>query len=187
MATDTDICNRALALAIARYTLTGTPPAFDSSAAAIACGLLYTPAWQMCIRQENPEFSRRGVTLTLVSGPAPYPYSFVYLYPADCLKVRSLVPVTWDQNNPTPIRWTVSTTNISGVPTEIIFADVPSAGLTYSSSNVTVAEWDAIFQEAVVRFLASQLTLALAGRPDLSRTLLGQAGNILQSSEDRDS
>ena len=45
------------------------------------------------------------------------------------------------------------------------------------------AVWDPGFQETLLSvFLASQLALTLSGRPDLA-ALLGQAGQILQSSE----
>lgn len=184
--TDTDICNRALAEAIARYTLTGTPPGFDASAAAVACGLLYQPAWQMLLREQDTEFSRFRVNLT-PDGVPPYPWSNAYLYPADCLRIRSVTPATWDANDPQPVTWSEQNQLIAGTPTRIILTNVPSAVLIYTTSNAPPAIWDSNFQEAVVRFLASQLALAVAGRPDLSRTLLGQSGAILQGGGDKDS
>lgn len=186
MTTATDVCNRALAEAIAQYTLSGTNPAFDASAAAKACGLLYDPAWQMLLREQDTEFSRFTGTL-VAGGIATYPWSNAYLYPSDCLKIRTVVPATWDPNDPQAIRWSEQNQIISTVPTRIILTNVPSAKLVYTTSNVTPDVWDFSFQEAVVRFLASQLALAVAGRPDLSRALLGQSGGILQSGEAKDS
>lgn len=184
--TDTTICNRALAECVGRYTLTGTAPNFDSSAAAQACALLYQPAWQMMLRQQDTEFSRRTVSLTAAGTPT-YPWSNAYQYPDDCLKIRSVVPATWDPNDPQPVRWSEQDQVIATVPTRIILTNVPNAELVYTTSSVTPAIWDTNFEEAVVRFLASQLALAIAGRPDLSRTLLGQAGSILQSGDLKDS
>ena len=186
MPTDTDICNRALAECVARYTLTGALPNFDQSTAAKACALLYTPAWQMLLREQDTEFSRQ--TANLAAGGAPtYPWSNAYLYPADCLKIRSVVPASWDPNDPQAVRWSEQNQSIASTPTRIIFTNQPAAVLVYTTSNITPAVWDPGFQESVVRFLASQLALTLSGRPDLAKALLGQAGQILQSSEAKDS
>lgn len=184
--TDLSICNRAIEECIGRYTMTGTAPNFDNSTAAQACALLYQPAWQMLLREQDTEFSRLTATLA-PGGAATYPWSNAYLYPSDCLKIRSVVPATWDANDPQQVRWSEQSQIISSTATRIILTDVPSAVLVYTTSNLTPAVWDSNFEEAVVRFLASQLALGLAGRPDLSRTLLGQSGSILQAGEARDS
>ena len=186
MPTDTDICNRALAECVARYTLTGTLPNFDQSTAAKACALLYTPVWQMLLRDQDTEFSRQTANLA-TAGAATYPWSNAYAYPLDCLKIRSVVPATWNQNDPQAIRWSEQNQSISSTPTRIILTNVPAAVLVYTTSNLTPDVWDSTFQEAVVRFLASQLALTLSGRPDLAKGLLGQAGQIIQSGEARDS
>ncbi len=185
-ATDLSICNRAIAECIGRYTMTGTLPNFDQSAAAQACALLYVPAWQMLLREQDTEFSR--VANFLVPGGAPdFPWSYSYFYPVDCLKIRSVVPANWNLNDPQAIRWSEQIQDISSASTRVIFTNVPNAVLVYTTLAVTPAIWDSNFEESVVRLLASELALALAGRPDLSRTLLGQAGNILQSGEGKDS
>ncbi len=186
MTTATEICNRAIAECIGQYTLSGTNPAFDASTAAKACGLLYDPAWQMLLRDQDTEFSRLTANLT-PGGTPTYPWSNAYLYPPDCLKIRSVAPAAWTASDPQPIRWSEQNQIILTVPTRIILTNIPAAVLIYTTSNVTPDVWDFSFQEAVVRFLASQLALAIAGRPDLSRTLLGQAGSILQSGEAKDS
>ncbi len=185
-ATDLSICNRAVAECVGRYTMTGTLPNFDQSTAAQACGLLYPPAVEMLLREQDTEFSRQTIALT-PGGVPTYPWTNAYLYPLDCMKIRTVEPATWDANDPQAVRWSEQNQIIASTPTRIILANTPVARLVYTTSNVTPAVWDSNFEESVVRFLASQLALTLSGRPDLARTLLGQAGNILQSGEGKDS
>ena len=97
------------------------------------------------------------------------------------------MPATWNQNDPQAIRWSEQNQSISSTPTRIILTNIPAAELVYTTSNLTPDVWDPTFQEAVVRFLASQLALTLSCRPDLAKGLLGQAGQIIQSGEARDS
>lgn len=185
MTTPADIVNRALAQIAARYTVTGSLPTFDGSAAGLAAGILYTPAWKMLLREQDAEFSRLTVTLTVTT--TIYPWSNAYLYPSDCLKIRSVVPTVWDQNDPAAVRWSEQDAVIATVPTRIILTNIAAAKLVYTTSNVTEDMWDFSFQEAMVRLLGSELAMALAGRPDLSRVMLGQAGSVLQSGEAKDS
>ena len=58
---------------------------------------------------------------------------------------------------------------------------------TTSYPNVTEAQWDPLFAEAVVRTLASELSMAIAGRPDFSKVILGQAGQIVAGGAGKDS
>lgn len=184
--TSTSICNRAIAQAVGQYTLTGFPPDFDNSTAANACNLLYAPCWQMLLRDQDTEFSRLTAALTAGGTPSNQ-WSNAYLYPLDCLKIRTVQPATWISYDPQPVRWSEQNQIIATVATRVILCNVQNAKLVYTTSNITEAVWDFSFQEAVVRLLASELSLAIAGRPDLSRVLLGQAGNILQSGEAKDS
>lgn len=187
MTTAASIVNQALAQIGARDSITGTNPDFDGSPAGVAAGILYTPAINLLLRQEDYEFSRQQVPLISASISPNYPWSYAYLYPSDCVKIRSVVPVSWDKNNPQPIRLSVETAIISSVETKIILTDVPSAILCYTSSNVTENEFDSIFQETLVRYLASELAMALAGRPDFSEHKLMESGNLVQIGAGRDS
>ena len=187
MTTSADIVNRALAQIAAEYTVTGTPPTFDGSAAGLAAGTLYNPAWQMLLRQQDAEFARRTVPLTLTGNVPLFPWQFEYLYPNDCLKVRSIQPRQWDPNDPQAIRWWVSDDPVAGEATRVILCNVEAALLTYSTSNVTENQWDVLFQESMARYLASELSMPVAGRPDFSRVKLAESGQILESADAKDS
>lgn len=118
MTAPADVVNRALAQIAGQYTVSGTLPTFNGTPAGIAAGLLYNPCWQMLLRDQDTEFSR--VTAALVAGGvATYPWSNAYLYPSDCLKIRSVVPATWPANDPQPVRWSEQdqvVTSGAGVP-----------------------------------------------------------------------
>jgi len=96
-------------------------------------------------------------------------------------------PTTWNLNDPQPVRWTVEELAIAGAPTRVIACNVAGAVLTYTTYNVTEAEFDAVFQETLVRLLASELAMSLGGRPDFSAKMLEQAGALVQQGPGRDS
>ena len=185
-ATAATIVNQALQQIAAQATVSGVNPAFDGSAAGNAAGILYQPAVQLLLRQTDYEFSRMDAALAL-SPVIPYPWSYAYLYPSDCLKIRSVKPATWDLNDPPPVRWTEMEASVGGIPTRIIGCNIIGAVLTYTTANVSEGEFDSIFQETLVRLLASELVMALSGRPDFSGKLLEQSGGLVGQGPGRDS
>jgi hypothetical protein len=185
--TAASVVNQALQEIAGQATVTGTNPAFDGSPAGNAASILYTPCVNLLLREQDWEFARTTAPL-VTSGIAPtYPWTFGYLYPADCMRIRSVVPATWDANDPQPVRWSEGEQTIGGVATRVIFCDVATASLTYSTNTVTESEWDAMFQEAMVRLLASELAMAIGGRPDFSKVKLQEAGQIMAAGAGRDS
>ena len=185
--TPASIVNQSLTQIAGQFTVTGTLPNFDGSAAGIAAGILYAPTVALLLRQEDYEFSRNDVTLMAANVTPPYPWSYVYLYPTDCLRIRQVKPATWNANDPQAVRWTEMEVMISGTQTRVIACNVSGAVLTYTTNNVTENEWDGIFQETFVRTLASELAISLAGRPDFSEKMLGIAGSLVQVGAGRDS
>lgn len=186
--TPADIVNRALQQIAAQATITGAPPTFDGTPTGIAAGLLYEPMVQMLLRSQDWEFARRAsVPLALDGNTAAAPWAFEYAYPADCMRLRSVAPASFNANDPAPVRWEVGTNTIAGVQSTVILTNQAAAVATYTSSNVTENDWDPMFAEAVVRALASELAMAVGGRPDISREKLGESGQIAQSDQGRDS
>jgi hypothetical protein len=186
--TSNDVANRALAQIGNQLSVSGQWPSFTGSgSAAGACNTLYQSVWWMLLREQDYEFARAVAALT-VTGQTPIaPWNFAYLYPSDCLKVRQVTPESQSANDPQPVYWTVETQVLSGVPTRTIQCSEQNAQLVYTTSAVTESEWDSSFTEVVVRTLASELAIALGGRPDLSRAKLGEAGSIMESSRGKDS
>jgi hypothetical protein len=184
--TPATLVNRALQEIAAQASVSGEPPEFDGSAAGLAAGILYPPAITLLLRQEDYEFARNDTALQ-AAPLVPYPWTYAYLYPTDCAKIRSIKPPQWTQNDPQPIRWTEMDQMIGGVLTRIIGCNIANAVLTYSTLDVEEAQFDPVFEETLVRYLASGLVMSLGGRPDFSTKLLEQAGGLVQQGAGLDS
>lgn len=166
--------------------VTGNAPTFDSSPAGVAAALLYTSVVQTVGRQFGWDFARNMATLALSGGTPPPNWKYEYVYPANGLEIRQLVPLTIpDLNNPAPVNWAVASNTIAGVPTKVIWSNLQNA-LGVISGQPPEGLWDAGFTEAVVRLLASELAMAVAGRPETSKGLLESAGEFERSFEERE-
>lgn len=186
MPTATDIVNQAIyMIGDNQKPVTGSFPTFDNSVAGVAASILYGPCVQTVMKQYGWDFGRTVATLTASGNTAPLPWSQEYVYPADGLEIRQLLPATLtDLNNPAPIEWTVANVLVTGVPTKVIWTNQASAKVVYSNfppPNV----WDVGFREAVVRLLASELSMAIPGKPDVSEKTLETAGAFESAAEAR--
>lgn len=169
MTTAADIVNGALELIAAQTMITSLT---DGSPAANAAAVIYQPTVSLLLRQTQPDFSRViNVPLAPVAFAGDGGWSFAYQYPANCLRFRQVIPLSWDTFDPQPIRWSV---NIVGA-TKAILTNQRSANGVYTTGSVTENDWDAEFTEAVKRQLANPLSMALSGRPDFAKELLEEA------------
>lgn len=159
--------------------VTGYAPTFDSSPAGKALAQLYAPCVATVARQHGWDFARNTVALVLSGNTAPMPWTYEYLYPTNGVEVWELMPATIDPNNPLPLNWNVANALVSAVQTKVIQTDTASAVAVYNNSP-SESTWDALFREAVVRLLASELAMALAGRPDSAQSLL-ESGSAFES------
>jgi len=186
----TDIVNRAAAQIAGQAQVSGTYPNFTGGGSvSLYANILYAGVVNMVARQQDWECFRTTAVLQLSSQGALYPWNYEYLYPADCQKIRQITPATWDKNDPQPVQWSVEEHTYAGAATKVIETNIAYAMIVYTTSypNVTEAQWDPLFAEAVVRTLASELSMAIAGRPDFSKVILGQAGQIVAGGAGKDS
>lgn len=181
MTTATDIVNQAIYLIGDDQTpVTGVFPTFDNSLAGKAASLLYALTVRAVGRQFGWDFARNVVNLTLSGNPAPLGFSFEYLYPGNGVEVWQLLPPTQvDPNNPIPLNWVVGNTLVSSVQTKVIWASQQNAVAVYNN-NPNENTWDALFQQAVVRLLASAMAMALKGKPDIAAGML-ESGSAFES------
>lgn len=163
----------------------------EGSAASIAASLLYPPAVQFTLRQLKPRFATKIVALSTTANTPLPPWTVEYLYPADCLSISGLKPAT-STNDPKPNLWKVAVATVSSVPTTVIWAKLASARLVYTSSTVLGAltadasvAFDSIFQEALVRNLASAFAEALSGRFDTAKEKLSEWMDAVQLADFR--
>lgn len=169
--------------------VTGESPTFDDSTAGQALQLLYDPCVQTVARQFGYDFNRNQASLTVAAAPTPpAQWSHQYLYPTNGIQVRQVMPATFndDPNDPLPYNWSIGNVEITGVSTKVIWTDFAGA-IAVITNQPAVSTWDALFREAVVRLLASELDIALNGRPESSKLMLDTAGGFQGVSTKRDS
>ena len=179
--TSNDVANQAIQIIGGNQpAVTGQNPTWDNSTVGKALQKLYTPAVQTVGRQFGWDFSRNLVTLTLSGNPANLLWSYEYLYPTNGVQVWQLIPGTiTDANDPLPTNWLTGNTLVSSVQTKVIWSNFANA-MAYYANSPTEATWDPLFREAMVRLLASELAMDIAGKPDVAEAML-QAGGAFES------
>jgi hypothetical protein len=162
----------------------------DGSPAAQAANILYTPTVELLLRELDPDFAR----YTFVLAPATVtssivPWTYAYTYPADCLRLRQVRPpgsgtgALTDLNDPAPVLANVGFALNVSTPAKVILTNQQNALGVYTTSLTTEAQWDAVFQDAVVRRLSNPLAMALSGRPDFAKTILEQSALVAATAE----
>lgn len=188
MTTSTDIVNQAIQLIGANQPLvTGVYPTFDQSTAGKAAAQLYGPAVATVGRQWEWDLARNTIALIASGNAAPFPWSYEYLYPTNGIEVWQLTPpAIVDPNNPLPTTWVVANAVVGGTQTKVIQTNMVAALAIYNN-NPNESTWDPLFREAVVRLLASEFAMALAGKPDSAQALLESGSAFETIAEGRDS
>lgn len=168
----TEIVNRAIQLiGDNQAPVTGTEPNFDTSAAGVAAKYLYPGVVQTVAKRFGWDFAR-NVAALVIAGTPPVNWAFQYAYPTNGIEVRQLMPAAiTDPDNPLPVSWTIANATIASVPTKVIWTNLASAVAVFTN-NPPVALWDAGFVEAVVRLLASEMAMAIPGKPATSQAQL---------------
>lgn len=202
MVQSVDIVNRAIGLIGDNQPLvTGSgnypTPTFDTSPAGLAASVIYVDAVNTMARQHSYDCLRKTLALVLTGRVAPFPWAYEYQYPADMIQLWQIIPGSalppagnlapvWmlDNNDPKPTRWSVATDTISGIVTKVILSNDAGALAVYGAMpNENV--WDAGFTHTVVRFLASELAMAIAGRPETSARELQNTGQFAAMAQRR--
>jgi hypothetical protein len=144
---------------------------------------------------ETPLWPASGVWSNVYPQPG---WSYQYAYPADCLRVRKVVPnYSAPQGMATPLfpttatsalpywdlpgmRFQVATdTDVSNNPYTCILANIDQAIGCYLR-DITIEDlWDASFTEAMVVALAGRLALALTSNQALAKDLFGHANQLI--------
>jgi len=187
MVTSNDIANQALQLMGGNQPpVTGLAPTFDNSTAGIALQKLYAPCVATIAKQFEWPFVRSTVNLSLSGNTAPPPWTVEYVYPASAVEVWQLIPGTvLDANNPLPQNWSIGNSLVNGTQTKVIQTTIANAKAVVNN-NPSENTWDVLFREAVVRLLASELSVALAGKPETSKLYLESGGVFTNLAETRD-
>lgn len=183
--TSNDVANQALAMIGDNIPpVMGQAPAFDASAAGQALARLYLPCYQTVAKEHGWDFARAVFALALSGNVAPSEWAFEYLYPPAAIEIMQMRPASPDPNNPLPVTWSIGNTLVSGIQTKVIWTNLANAAGIVNDAP-SEATWDAGFREAMVRLLASELAMALFGRPDTAEQYLQSGGAFETIAEGR--
>lgn len=177
--TSTQIVNQALQIMGGNTPpVTGAAPTFDSSPAGQAAAALYAPSVATVMRQFEWDAARNTIALVASGNVAPFPWSREYVYPSNGIEVWQVTPIAAaDPNDPVPVNWIVANAVVAGTQKRVIQTNLSPAQAVYNN-NPSEATWDAGFREAVVRLLASELAMALAGKPDFAQSMIESGGTF---------
>jgi hypothetical protein len=178
-----EVVNTALELIASQSFITALN---DGTPAAIAASVIYQPVVQLMMREIEPDFSRYTAALAIAVSPSQVPpWTYEYLYPSDCVRLRQVRPLagTYDTNNPLPVRANVAFDIISSVNQKVILTNQINALAVYTSYTVPESLWDAVFADAVSRRLADPLAMALSGRPDFADKILEESARVAATAE----
>lgn len=179
----------------------------DNTPAANVASLFYSPKTKALLRAANWDFARKQVTLTLFksvtvngvasSNPPPSPFQYSYIYPADCLKARFIVPspqnvpagvplttgvstLSLPQSTVTKIPFVVGSDISDGQPIKTIMTNLPNAQLVYTQDLSLVPDmWDDLFLTAETAMLAAYFINALARNQAQMNAQIAIAKNAL--------
>lgn len=194
MASQIDISNRALLSIGARAQVSSIAPS-DGSTQADACAVLFTPTFEALARSAQWNCLRKQATLSLLAAAPgtpenvggttlplpPTPWLYQYDYPADCLKINSLVPslpsavpgnvpmTTFNNSAGTNLNFggqilyqVAYATDPSNSPIVTILTNQTQAQAVYTVNQPNPIIWDSQFQAAMVASLAAYLVPALS-------------------------
>lgn len=184
--TSNDVVNQAIDLiGDDQPPVTGFAPTFDSSVAGKAAALLYRLCVNAVGRQFGWDFARNSVALTVTGNAPPLGYAYEYAYPMfggsvaiELYQITPAFPLN-DPNNPIPIDWTVGNNVVSGTQSKVVWTNQQNA-VAMVNNNPNESTWDSLFQQAVVRLLASSMAMAIAGKPDIAQSML-ESGSAFES------
>lgn len=198
-----DLCNRALDEIVADGTITD----FDEpSKEAQVCKRHYPAVRRSLLRAAPWGFARRQLTLTLLGslteGTSVQPWAYKYLYPANCLKVRYLIPTLQPASSDVVLTgdyFLNCATSYRGSPfkvanelvsehnsRKIVLSNLQEAVAVYVVDEETVDLFDSEFQEALVAALAAAICLPISGNKELTQLKIAQAQSMIEQARASD-
>ncbi len=161
-----DLTKRALAEIGTRSTITAMN---DGSTEANYATLLYAPLRDFLLREGDYDFALKQAAAVAVSVQV-IPWTNSYSYPSDAIRIRQLIPASYNALDPRPVEWNI----YNAANTRYIVTRQGIASILYTFPADEDA-MDAIFSESFVRLLASGLSFALENRIEASDKALKEA------------
>lgn len=149
---DVTICNMALGL-IGASTISDLSS--DRSSNAEHCNTYYETARDGAFEKIDWNFARARVTLAPLEETAPEEWSYVYAYPAECVKARRISHALRRTNTPYPFEVGLN----ADFTQKAIFTDKADAVLVYTRRIENPNLYTPLFIEAFAAKLASLLAV----------------------------
>lgn len=165
MASQADICNIALGMLGATTRIQSIN---EDSAEAIACKIHYDTALGQILRTYPWSWSKKRVYLALVGEEVVTNWAYAYAYPADCVRIWSLVAGT--TRNP-DIAQSIPYELGNYENHKVVLTDQYQAEAIYSARITSTGMFDDQFVEAFANLLASKMAVSFA-KPEMQNPLL---------------
>lgn len=162
---DAEICNTALQRVGVTQTIDSLTQRVKEAA---VCNLVYSMTREKVLTDGRWPFARKYQVLALSGEAAPINWRYRYVYPNDCLSVRSIFPnlgagsdpdVTREYRRQNPTAFEI-VLDANGDRT--ICTDLPDAVLEYTMNITNPMRFDARFSSAFAWAIASEIALPLA-------------------------
>lgn len=143
---------------------------FEGSRASRIAVEIYSQTRDNLLRAKDYPFARRDVALVLNGQTAPAPWLYEYTYPADCLRIRQVMPSppgNYPILDPQAILFTDYNDQRLNPAAKAILTTISPAKLVYTGQVTDGATWDANFTESLVEGLGRRLAVALRGSGDM--------------------
>lgn len=147
-----------------------------TSKPALYCNLYYESCVKTLLRLFPFNFSIKKVQVAVVSDISKYDWTYVYLYPSDCIYLLEVTATpsknaVGDPSNSNGIFYskTLKDSELfdigrsSDSNKKIIYSNVKNAYIVYTSYIEDTTLYDPLFRECLVYMLASKLSYSLAG------------------------
>lgn len=178
MASQIEICN----MALRSLGLTAITSFDDARQEARDCALFYEPCRDSVLRAYYWGFAQKTRALNLLTLPdneSTY-YSYAYLYPVDCLKLRKIYAEGGDY---TPVPYELRRISTGE---QAILCNTASAMALYTRAVSDPTWFDPLFIEALSYFLASKLARPLTKSSEAEGVMLQRYGRVIMAARAMD-
>ncbi len=161
--TSDDVCNYALAKAGIGLRINSI---YDGTPHARKILDVYSQTRDAILRLGDWGFAQKTMTGSAAVGATiPYPWNNAWVYPTDCLKVRSVYCASdvTDSNNPLPTLWCIEDDVSLG---KVVLTRAPVATIIYTAQVTDPTQWDSMFLDAFAASLGQNLRSLLPEKED---------------------
>tara|TARA_R110002072_G_scaffold247228_2_gene406390 strand:+ start:4129 stop:4758 length:630 start_codon:yes stop_codon:yes gene_type:complete len=179
MASDIQIARMALAHVGDRFDISALN---EASTEAEQVNLMFDHVRDKLLRSHPWNFAKKYISPAALSGTVPGLWTYMYLYPADALRVLGITNPAGREAPPLQYE-----TGRNAADQYCVFTDAEDAEIVYVSRVTNPEEFDTEFTVAFSYALASSVAMALTGDSNIAAKLEQQAQLTLNSALEGDS